>query len=62
MLHIIEGGDKQEDNGNYSNEEKGNHRDDNGRGANLGPSASGDHISAVRALEVGQRVLSKGGL
>ena len=53
MLHIIEGRDKQEDATQYSNEEKGNDSEDDGRNANLVPCFGGDHVSTVRALKVG---------
>ena len=53
VLHIIEGRDEQEDDSQYANEEKGNDCDDDGSGANLVPCTCGDHVSTVRALEVG---------
>ncbi len=53
MLHIIEGRDEQEDDTQYSNEEKGNNCDDDGSGANLVPCFGDDHVSTVRALKVG---------
>ena len=61
VLHIIEARDEQEDESQYSNEEKGNDSDDDGSGANLVACFGGDHISTVRALEVRYRLLSEGG-
>ena len=53
MLHIIEARDEQENDTQYSNEEKGNDSDDDGSGANLVPCFGGDHVSTVLALKVG---------
>ena len=61
VLHIFEGRDEQENNCQYSDEQNGNDCDNNGRVADLVPCTGGDHVSAVRALKVGQWLLFKGG-
>ena len=61
VLHIVEGRDEQENNCQYSEEQNGNDCDNNGRVADLVSCTCGDHVSAVRALKVGQWLLSKGG-
>lgn len=61
VFHVVKDGNAEEDESKEPNEQKGNEHHDDGCVAGLVPRFGGDHVSTVWALEVGHRILSKGG-